>query len=51
MTVSIVALAISFEALTLGGAPLSTTTAEVTHGKVCKDHHMDQRRAKETAAT
>jgi len=29
----------SFEALTLDGAPLSTA-AEMTHGKVCMDHHL-----------
>ncbi len=34
-----VVLAVSFEALTLDGAPLSST-AEITHGKACKDHHL-----------
>jgi hypothetical protein len=37
--VVVVVLAVSFEALTLDGAP-SSTTAEITHGKACKDHHV-----------
>jgi hypothetical protein len=32
-------LGFSFEALTLDGAPLSAT-AEMTHSKACKDHHL-----------
>ena len=39
LVIAVVVLGVSFETLTLDGAPLATT-AEMTHGKACKDHHL-----------